>query len=163
MGRSPTTSADSSTTSPTEHQQISQVRPQASATRTASASALVAGFVALRLSRYAGLNPMMSPPTSATTRVDVLVLFGECTKDRSPKVAYRRDAVSVEFTGKGFPNCTGDDRPPVPRTVELREPLGDRKLVDANGNRERFPQNKKPCTITRSNPPRANCPVPAAR
>jgi hypothetical protein len=84
----------------------------------------------------------MSPPGPATTQIIALVseigcLAGEPDADRllPPSILYTDDAVTVTFTfteAAGSWGCDETPDPPERVTFELREPLGDRVLLDGS-------------------------------
>jgi hypothetical protein len=87
------------------------------------------------------LDPDAPAPQPGTKTFHALVTERECTSGqpmgarlRPPSVTYGRDSVFVVFAATpqinlGFATCPGN--PPARVVVELSEPLGDRRLLDA--------------------------------
>lgn len=87
------------------------------------------------------LDPDAPAPGPATRTFDALVTERECTSGQPmgarlqpPSVTYGRDSVFVVFAAtpqvnQGFATCPMN--PPARVRVELSEPLGDRRLLDA--------------------------------
>jgi hypothetical protein len=87
------------------------------------------------------LDPDAPAPGPGTRTFDALVTERDCTSGqpmgarlRPPSVTYGRDSVFVVFfatpqANQGFATCPGN--PPARVRVELSEPLGDRRLLDA--------------------------------
>ncbi len=87
------------------------------------------------------LDPDARAPHPGTKTFDALVMERECTSGqpmgarlRPPSVTYGQDSVFVVFfatpqVNQGFATCPMN--PPARVRVELSEPLGDRRLLDA--------------------------------
>jgi hypothetical protein len=86
------------------------------------------------------LDPALPTPGRAATQITALVTEQVCTggqamgaRLQAPRIAYTDDAVLVVFPvvplGGAGNDCPGN--PPTRVTFELREPLGDRQLLDA--------------------------------
>ena len=87
------------------------------------------------------LDPDAPAPGPGARAFDALVTERECTSGQPmgarlqpPSVTYGRDSVFVVFAAlpqvnQGFATCPGN--PPARVRVELSEPLGDRRLLDA--------------------------------
>lgn len=98
-------------------------------------SAMVDGLVASRWE----LDPKAPPPGPFTTQLPVVVHESACASGqtaagriRTPSVSYGPDAVEIAITvtpPTGSQDCSSN--PPTPYVVELREPLGDRQILDS--------------------------------
>jgi hypothetical protein len=87
------------------------------------------------------LDPDAPAPQAGTRTFDAVVTERDCTSGQPmgarllpPSVTYGRDSVFVVFAAtpqadQGFATCPSN--PPARVRVELREPLGDRRLLDA--------------------------------
>ncbi|MCO1340071.1 hypothetical protein BJH93_14425 [Kocuria polaris] len=78
-----------------------------------------------------------SPPSSDSTRVDVLVTRLECSggitgEVKEPTVTESPSEVVVTFTVEdlGLEAATCQSNPEVPASFTLNEPLGERRLID---------------------------------
>ena len=90
------------------------------------------GEVALwRLDEDQSLGPESTTFTALVTRLECA--SGVTGEVLAPDLDYNDDEIVVTFTvadnGGGDADCPGNDE--VPREVELKDPLGDRRLIDA--------------------------------
>ena len=86
------------------------------------------------------LDPNLPPPGPEATQITALVTERSCTggqemgaRLRPPSITYTDDAVLVVFTAQPLQGdaFTCQANPPTRVVFELREPLGDRQLLDA--------------------------------
>lgn len=98
------------------------------------------------------LDPTASRPTRSATVLHVLVSVDQCgttlkqaESASGPAITYLPDEIQIKFTAKrlsGSFSCVAMPNRSAPRTINLAQPIGSRRLIDTGQGlpgRERFP------------------------